>query len=113
LNVISGPVVALVLIGGPLVDAAWCRLLERSKPRLNRFTAGEPDLHLLVDGVRLDGRVVGKGVHTFRLKKPPTSTRVSSRAAAQDALGLTRDPRLLGVALRHGVARAAADVDGR
>jgi hypothetical protein len=92
---------AMVQTGGPAVDAVWRSLLQRSGLRLNLLTTGEPDLHLLVDGQRRDGRSVGNGVHKFRLPKTPISVRVASRAGAQDELGRARDPRLLGVALRQ------------
>jgi microcystin-dependent protein len=95
------PPYAAVQTGGVVVDAIWHHLLQRSRLRLDLPTTADPDLHLLVDGQRLDGRYMGGGVHTFRLAKPPTTIRVASRAAAQDALGLARDPRLLGVALRQ------------
>jgi hypothetical protein len=92
---------AAVQTGGAAVDAIWHSLLERSGQRLNIPTTGEADLHLLVDGKRLDGRRVGEDVYTFRLPKRPISVRVASRAAAPDELGQSRDPRLLGVALRE------------
>jgi uncharacterized repeat protein (TIGR03803 family) len=92
-----------VLTGGSAVDVVWQRLLERSGLRLDLPTTDAPDLHLLVDGQRLDGLAVGNGVHVFRLPKPPTSVRVVSRAAAPDVLGLARDPRRLGAALRQVV----------
>jgi ELWxxDGT repeat protein len=92
---------APVLTGGPVVDAIWRRLLDRSGPQLDLPTTVVPDLHLEVDGRRVDGRVLDGGVHVFRLLKPTGAVRVVSRASAQDALGLARDPRLLGVALRR------------
>jgi hypothetical protein len=93
------PHYAMVQTGGPSVDAIWRSLRERSGLRLDVATTGEADLHLLVDGRRLDGRPVGTGVHVFRLPRSPRSVRVASRAGAQDELGLARDPRRLGVAL--------------
>lgn len=90
-----------VLTGGPIVDAVWRRLLDRSGPRPGLPTTNEPDLHLLVDGRRLDGRLKPDGVHAFRLTTPPSDVRIVSRAGAQDELGLARDPRVLGVALHR------------
>ncbi len=95
------PPFAPVLTGGPLVDAVWRRLLQRSAQRLHVATTADPDLHLLVDGSRVDGRVTGNGIYSFRLPARPDSVRIVSRAAAQDELGVARDPRLLGVALRR------------
>jgi T5SS/PEP-CTERM-associated repeat protein len=94
------PPCAPVLTGGALVDAAWQRLLDRAgRPDLPMTDA--PDLHLLADGQRLNGRRVGDGRYAFHLPSPPNSVRIASRAAAQDELGQARDPRLLGVALRQ------------
>jgi hypothetical protein len=92
---------AAVLTGGPVVDAVWRRLLDRSGPRPDLATTDDPDLHLLVDGARVDGRSMGNGVHEFHLPKPPGKVRIVSRAGSPDMLGLARDPRLLGVALRQ------------
>jgi hypothetical protein len=61
----------------------------------------EPDLHLLVDGQRVDGKAQAGGIHMFRLPERPGSVRVISRAGAPDVLGIARDPRLLGVAVRQ------------
>jgi Hint domain len=95
------PPYAPVLTGGPVVDAIWRRLLDRSGLRLNLPTTDDPDLHLLVDGLRVDGRAQPNGVYVFRVLKPPTSVRIISRAGAPDELGLARDPRRLGAALRR------------
>jgi hypothetical protein len=95
------PPYAPVLVGGPVVDAVWRRLLDRSGPRPGVPTTSDPDLHLLVDGQRVGGRALGNGVHRFRLQKSASTVRIVSRAAAQDELGVVRDPRLLGVALRQ------------
>lgn len=110
------PPCCAVLTSGPIVDAIWKRLLARSGPRPGVPITDEPDLHLLVDGCRVEGRIQPNGVHLFRLTTPPTDVRVVSRAGAQDELGLARDPRLLGVALRritiwqgHRVTTVAAD----
>jgi Hint domain len=104
------PPCAPVLTGGPVVDAIWRRLLDRSGPRSDLITTDEPDLHLLVDGHRVDGRILPGGVHAFRLRSPPAIVRIVSRADAQDKLGLTRDPRSLGVALRRIVLWRGPDV---
>jgi len=91
---------APVLTGGPMVDAIWRRLLERSGPRPGFPLTSDPDLHLLVDGQRIDGRMVAGGRHVFPLPVGPSEVRIVSRASAPDELGLSRDPRPLGVALR-------------
>jgi hypothetical protein len=91
-----------VLTGGPVVDAVWRQLLDRSSGRRDLPLTDDPDLHLMVNGVRLDAAVVGRGgVHTFRLPGRPGAVRLVSRAAAPAELGLARDPRPLGVAVRQ------------
>ena len=45
---------APVLTGGPVVDAVWRRLLDRAGPRPGVPLTDDPDLHLLVDGQRVD-----------------------------------------------------------
>ncbi|HUN43172.1 MAG TPA: Hint domain-containing protein [Acetobacteraceae bacterium] len=94
------PVCAPVLTGGPLVDAIWRRLLDRTGPRPGIPLTDDPDLHLLADGNRCDG--VRRGCwQAFLVPHPPASLRIVSRAASPAELGLARDPRMLGVALRQ------------
>ena len=95
------PPCAPVLTGGPIVDAIWQRLLDRSGPRAGLPRTDDPDLHLLVDGTRLDGARRNGNVYVFRIPHTPTDVRIVSRAAIPQELGLTRDPRSLGVALRR------------
>jgi hypothetical protein len=92
---------APVLTGGPVVDAVWRRLLDRAGPRIPVPVTDQPDLHLLVDGKRVDGRQRPNGVYMFHLPHVPGEVRVVSRAGVPVELGLARDPRPLGVALRR------------
>jgi collagen type I/II/III/V/XI/XXIV/XXVII alpha len=94
---------APVLTGGPVVDAVWRRLLDRSGPRPGVVVTGDPDLHLVVDAVRLDAASRSDAVYVFRLPARRFSVRVISRAGVQSELGLARDPRPLGVALQSVV----------
>lgn len=92
---------APVLTGGPVVDAVWRRLLDRAGLRPGLPTTADPDLHLLVDGRRVDGKTQAGGLYMFHLLERPGNVRIISRAGAPDALGIARDPRLLGVGVRQ------------
>ena len=92
---------APVLTGGPIVDAIWRRLLERASPGRSVPLTQEPDLHLLIDGKRMDAIERRAGMQMFRLPSRPGTARIRSRAAAPQELGLARDPRQLGVAVRR------------
>jgi hypothetical protein len=95
------PACAPVLTGGAVVDAAWRRLLDRAGPRPGLPLTAEPDLHLLVDGKRVDSHINKDGVHVYRLAERPSRVHIISRAGVPEELGLARDPRALGVALRQ------------
>jgi Hint domain len=92
---------APVLTGGPIVDAAWRRLLDRAGPRPGLPLTDDADLHLIVDGVRMDAKSRHGSAATFRLAQRPTSVRIVSRSASPDQLGIARDARELGVALQQ------------
>jgi Hint domain len=107
---------APVLSNGAVVDAIWQRLLERAGQRPGIPLTDDPDLHLQVDGKRVDAVSRSELVHIFRLMHQPKSMRIGSRSAVPQELGLTRDPRLLGVALRqiqvtHAARICMADAD--
>jgi hypothetical protein len=97
-----------VLTGGPIVDAAWRRLLDRAGPRPGLPLTEDADLHLLVDGRRIDAASRHGEAHVFCLAARPRTVRVASRAAAPQELGVARDPRVLGVALRRIMLRQGA-----
>jgi hypothetical protein len=99
------PPCAPVLTGGPIVDAAWRRLLDRAGPRPSVPLTDDPDLHLVVNGVRVDAATRTDDVSIFNLAGPPDSLHVVSRAAVPQELGIARDPRLLGVALQRVIVR--------
>ena len=91
---------APVLTGGPVVDAVWRRLLDACGPRPGLPQTDDPDLHLLADGVRVDGIRTGDNV-SFSLRSVPAELRIVSRSGCPAELGLARDPRELGVAIRR------------
>jgi hypothetical protein len=96
---------APVLTGGPVVDAACRRLLERAGPRPGLVLTDDPDLHVLADGERLDVTQRVGDAYVIHLPTVPSVLRIMSSAAAPAELGLARDPRVLGVALRRLVMR--------
>jgi hypothetical protein len=96
---------APVLTGGAVVDAIWQRLLDRTPPRRGVPLTDDADLHLLVDGRRLDATERAGEVHVFQVPEGLSALRIASRAAAPDELGLARDPRVLGVAIHRIVLR--------
>jgi hypothetical protein len=92
---------APVLTGGPVVDAVWLRLLERAGPRPGFVLTDDPDLHLLVDGRRVDARETHGTAYVFDLPARAAAVRIASRSGVPSELGVARDQRLLGVALRR------------
>jgi hypothetical protein len=92
---------APVLNGGAAVERVWRALFERAGGRLPTDTTDDPDLHLVVDGARLDATHVGGAAYCFTLDGPPAGTlRLCSRSGVPSRLGITRhDHRRLGVAL--------------
>lgn len=108
------PPCAPVLTGGDVVDAVWRRLLQRSGPRKALPLIDDPDLHLLVDGMRTDPIERRNDLAVFRVPMRPRRVRICSRAAVPQELGLVRDARLLGVAVRRIVltqSRRQWDID--
>jgi uncharacterized repeat protein (TIGR03803 family) len=97
---------APVLMGGPLVDAIWRRLLDRAGPHDPPLLTEDADLHVVMDGERLDAEHVVRNAYIFSLPAIPSEIRIASRATAPAELGLARDPRPLGVAVRRLVVRA-------
>ena len=99
---------APVLTGRPggrcgLAAAAGPRRAARGLPPMT----DDPDLHLLVDGKRVDAvetsdAVPGDGsVLVFRVRDAPRSVCLVSRTVVPAELGIARDQRPLGVALRR------------
>ncbi len=91
---------APVVTGGGFVDSLWRRLLDRAGPRPGLVLTDDPDLHLHVDGRRVDATLARGTTRIFSLHEQPAGARIVSRAAVPAELGLARDGRLLGVAVR-------------
>ena len=104
------PPCTAVLTSGPMVDAVWRLLLDRAGPRPGLPLTRDPDLHLLVGGARLDAAEQRQDLYVFKLVDVPDEVRIVSRAAIPQELGLARDPRSLGVALRRVTARRGREL---
>jgi hypothetical protein len=102
---------APVLTCGDVVDKLWRRLLDRAGPRRLPPMTDDPDLHLVVDGKRVDAVATtdapqgAESVLVFRLQRAPRSIHLASREVVPAELGIARDPRPLGVALRQMAVR--------
>jgi hypothetical protein len=68
----------------------------------------DPDLHLMVDGQRVEATHSDGGIHVFSLRDRPDTVRIVSRSVVPQELGLARDGRCLGVALRRIMLRQGA-----
>jgi hypothetical protein len=92
---------APVYTGGAIVDAIWRKLLARSGPRGHIPLTEDPDLHLVVDGERVNPLDQGAQRYVFRVKQRPRSVRMVSRSGVPQELGFARDARSLGVAVKQ------------
>ena len=97
------PSCAPVETGGAAVDAVWARLLRRAGARPGMPLTNDPALHLMVGGQRIDPVCKPGGVLAFRVPERPGPVRLVSRATVPAELGLCRDARRLGVAVRQVV----------
>lgn len=96
---------APILTGGPIVDRIWRLLLERDGPRNGLQLTRDANLQVLADGRRIAASQRFDETYVFNLPSVPSGLNIVSRAASPAELGLTRDPRVLGVALRRLVAK--------
>ncbi len=98
---------APLLTGGAIVDQIWQRLLDRTGARAGQSLTEDADLHLFVDGRRIDALERRGDVHVFRLGSKPRRVRLRSRSAVPQELGVARDQRELGIAVRRLVLMQA------
>src|SRR5262249_19773360 len=92
---------APVLTTGEIVETLWQRLFERAGGHIVTATSDDPDLHLVVDGARVDP-VAGNGaMFVFRLRESPRRRLlIRSRSGVPSLVGQGRsDHRRLGIAL--------------
>jgi len=81
--------------------SALRRLVDRTASRNGPPLTHEPDLYLLVDGKRIDAIRRSDSEYAFRFTATPRNVRIRSRAAVPQEIGIERDERALGVALRR------------
>ncbi len=95
------PNFAPVLNGGDTVERVWDELFTRAGGQIEADVTSEPDLHLIVDGERIDPEVLGKGVYRFTVALPPSNNLLlRSRRGVPSLLGQNHsDHRPLGVAI--------------
>lgn len=104
---VAPPPYAPIIVDGPILHAAWHRLAQRAKATGTIIT-NDPDLHLLVDGTRVDATPHGRGVWQFRIAATPRCLQIVSHAGIPAALGLGPDQRRLGVAVRRIIVSQGA-----
>ncbi len=94
------PVFAPVLSGGAVVDRVWAALHRRAGGPIEHDTTDDLDLHLVVDGRRVDP-AVADGAYAFALTAPTGGPlRLCSRSGVPSLLGITaHDHRRLGAAI--------------
>ena len=95
-----------VLTGGAIVDAAWQRLLDRAGTTPSPPTTDDPDVHLLIDGVRLDAHWRLGAMLVFHLRHRSGNLRIVSRHAVPSELRAIPRPALVG----RGDPAGCADV---
>ena len=101
------PPCAPLVSDGPIVDAIWRQLLDRAGLRRDLVLIDDPDVHLLVDGKRINPIERHRDKFAFRLPAQRRHVRICSRSAVPQELGLARDPRRLGIAVRRIVLALA------
>ena len=92
---------ARALTSGPIVDLIWRRLRDRANAQPPLPMTREPDVHLVVDGKRIDAIDRSDARYVFQISPGPRSVRIRSRCAAPQTLGVSRDARVLGVAVQR------------
>jgi hypothetical protein len=92
---------APIVTEGPVVAALWQRLLQRAKPPAPIPMTEDPDLHLLVNGVRVAPSVMRHGIYAFEITAGALDVAIASRSAVPAELGVNNDQRQLGVAVQR------------
>ncbi len=97
----SPPPYAPIVSSGPIVDTLWQQLLNRAGRYDDGLLTNDPDVHLLLDGRRIDAIERGNNTYAFRLPAQRRHVRICSHSVIPQEFGLARDPRRLGVAVRQ------------
>jgi hypothetical protein len=92
---------------GAALDRAWAEIAARIAPLPPETWTADADLHLLVDGRRVDPEQIDGACVLFALPPAPRSIEIVSRTTIPAAAGLGPDLRRLGVAL--GAIRLHSD----
>jgi hypothetical protein len=98
------PPFAPIVTAGPEVDRVWRRLSDRAG---TVPTGAAADIHLLVDGRRVDPDEVSGTHYCFSLGEAPRESRLASATFRPIDVGTARDNRTLGIAVRGMTLRGA------
>jgi glucose/arabinose dehydrogenase len=103
------PTCAPVLNRGEIVETVWAMLFERAGGQLEVDTTDDANLHLVLDGERINPTAIEGSVYSFTVKRPPSrNLLLCSRSGVPSQLGLSRhDHRLLGVAIKQVILHHA------
>lgn len=103
------PTIVPVLNGGDVVERVWAELYERAGGEIGGATTVDPDLHLMIDGKRVEPSAVDGLAYTFSLEAAPIdAVALRSRNGVPSLLGITRhDHRQLGVGISQIDVRQA------
>ncbi|GGE91221.1 Hint domain-containing protein [Sphingomonas prati] len=104
---VAMPPCAPIVSEGPAVDAVWRSLADRAGAD-DRVVTDDPDLHLMVDDVRVDPCMIDGNFYGFRVGAGTGDIRIGSRHAVPAFTRSARDFRQLGVALRGFLVRDAS-----
>jgi hypothetical protein len=102
---ISTTITSLVALNSAADNPTTITAAGSPKPPCAPMLTDDPDLHLLADGDPVGAAARTEDVHIFQLPGGLANVRVVSRAGVPQEMGLARDPRCLGVALRRIVVR--------
>ena len=97
----SEPACLPMVESGAALDAAWRKIASRIGRLPARITDDAADLHVLVDGTRIDGVRRRNGGWWFDLPAGFESIAIASRTSIPASFGLSEDLRRLGVAVQE------------